>query len=190
MVIGVEGTPYRCVPVTRHNLGDLETFARAYGKFGYCSCMRWRLPSSGFREAGRDGRAAELAGLVRAGTPVGVLAYLGPEVVGWCSVAPRETHAAVLASRTIPRIAGDEVWLVACFFLVPRVRGTGLTRVLLDAACEYAARSGARVVEAYPWPGGASYRFMGTRELYLAAGFADVPVAKGCRPVVRRTVSW
>jgi GNAT superfamily N-acetyltransferase len=96
----------------------------------------------------------------------------------------------VLASRTIQRIAGDEVWLVACFFLVPRVRGTGLTRVLLDAACEYAARSGARVVEAYPWPGGASYRFMGTRELYRAAGFADVPVAEGCRPVVRRTVSW
>jgi GNAT superfamily N-acetyltransferase len=187
--MGVGGTPYRCVPVTAQNLGDLEAFARAYGKFGYCSCMRWRLPSSAFRQAGRDERAAELAGLVRAGTPVGVLAYLDADVVGWCSVAPRQSYAALLASRTIPRVPGDGVWSVACFFLAPRVRGTGLMPVLLDAACEYAARSGARVVEAYPWPGGASYRFMGTRDLYLAAGFADVPVAEGCRPVVRRTVS-
>jgi hypothetical protein len=40
--------------------------------------------------------------------------------------------------------------------------------------------------EAYPWPGGASYRYMGTRDLYLAAGFHDLPVPPGYRPVMRR----
>jgi hypothetical protein len=44
-------------------------------------------------------------------------------------------------------------------------------------------------VEAYPWPGGASYRFMGTRELFLAAGFRDVPVAEHRRPVMRREMA-
>jgi hypothetical protein len=57
---------------------------------------------------------------------------------------------------------------------------------LLDAACRYAAAEGAEIVEAYPSPDGRSYRYMGTRELYRAAGFDDMPVPDGARPVVRR----
>lgn len=45
---------------------------------------------------------------------------------------------------------------------------------------------GAAAVEAYPWPGGAGYRYMGTRDLYLGAGFRDVPVPAGCRSVICR----
>jgi GNAT superfamily N-acetyltransferase len=181
-----EPTPDRFEPVTARRGADLEAFSRAYGRFGYCSCMRWRLPSARYRAAGRDGRAAALDELVRAGAPVGVLAYRDDSAVGWCSVAPRESYRAILASRVIPRLPGAGVWSVACFFLAPQVRGGELAARLLEAACAYAAQSGALIAEAYPWPGGASYRYMGTRELYLAAGFADVPVPQGCRPVMRR----
>ena len=65
-------------------------------------------------------------------------------------------------------------------------RRRGLAPLLLEAACAYAAESGAAALEAYPWPGGSSYRFMGTRGMYLAAGFQDVPVPSGRRPVMRR----
>jgi hypothetical protein len=44
---------------------------------------------------------------------------------------------------------------------------------------------------ASPWlrgPGGASYRYMGTHDLYLGAGFRDVAVPGGWRPVMRRTM--
>jgi GNAT superfamily N-acetyltransferase len=187
--IGVgEPVPYRFEAVTAQQGADLAAFSRAYGRFGYCSCMRWRLPSGQYRAAGRDGRAAALNELVGAGVPVGVLAYRDERAVGWCSVAPRESYRAVLASRAIPRLPGAGVWSVACFFLAPQVRGGGLAAALLEAACGYAAQSGALIAEAYPWPGGASYRYMGTRELYLAAGFADVPVPQGCRPVMRRSL--
>jgi GNAT superfamily N-acetyltransferase len=183
-----EPVPYRFEAVTPQHGADLAAFSRAHGRFGYCSCMRWRLPSGQYRAAGRDGRAAVLNELVRAGVPVGVLAYRGERAVGWCSVAPRESYRAVLASRVIPQLPGAGVWSVACFFLAPQVRGSGLAARLLEAACGYAAQSGALIAEAYPWPGGASYRYMGTRELYLAAGFADVPVPQGCRPVMRRSL--
>ena len=72
--------------------------------------MRWRLRSTPFRDSGKEGRAAALAEQVRAGEPVGILAYAEPadpteasnaknaEPVGWCSVAPRDSYAAIGAS--------------------------------------------------------------------------------------------
>ena len=117
-----------------------------------------------------------------------MLAYQDDHVVGWCSIAPRDSYAAVLASRVIPRLPGEGVWSVVCFFLAPQVRHRGLLPPLLEAACAYAAQSGARIAEAYPWPGGASYRYMGTRDLYLTAGFHDMTVPDGYRPVMRRTL--
>ena len=75
-----------------------------------------------------------------------MLAYDGDEAgegegpVGWCSVAPRESYAAVLASRVIPQLPGERVWSVVCFFVAPRARRRGLRTELLDAACGYAAQ--------------------------------------------------
>ena len=179
-------------PVTPATAGDLERFSAAYGTFRWCSCQRWRLRSTPFREAGKEGRVAALARQVAAGEPVGVLAYDGDEAgegegpVGWCSVAPRESYAAVLASRVIPQLPGERVWSVVCFFVAPRARRRGLRTELLDAACGYAAQAGAAVIEAYPSPDGKAYRYMGTRELYRAAGFEEVPVPPERRPVMRR----
>jgi hypothetical protein len=128
---GVDSTGYRFEPVTAERGADLTAFASSNGKFGYCSCMRWRLRSAEFSALGRDGRAAALRELAGAGRPVGVLAYQGQEAVGWCSIAPREEYAAVLASRVIPPLPGEDVWSVVCFFLAPRVRRRGLRSPLL-----------------------------------------------------------
>ena len=183
----------RFLPVTQHaTASDLERFSAAYGTFRWCSCQRWRLRSTPFREAGKEGRVAALAGQVAAGKPVGVLAYDGDEAdegkrpVGWCSIGPRESYAAVLASRVIPQLPGERVWSVVCFFVAPPARRRGLRTELLDAACGYAAQSGAAVIEAYPSPDGKAYRYMGTRALYRAAGFEEVPGPPGGRPVMRR----
>jgi GNAT superfamily N-acetyltransferase len=171
--------------------GDLERFSAAYGTFRWCSCQR-RDPAflPGLAER-RRAQPPALAGQVRAGEPVGVLAYAddeGDDPVGWCSIAPRESCAAVLASRVIPQVPGERVWSVVCFFIAPRARRQGLRRKLLDAACDYAAEAGAAVIEAYPSPDGRAYRYMGTRELYRAVGFEDLPVPPESRPVMRRPV--
>jgi ribosomal protein S18 acetylase RimI-like enzyme len=74
-----------------------------------------------------------------------------------------------------------------CFYLDAAVRGRGLPERLLDEAVRYAFASGARTVEAYPWPGGASYFYKGSPAWYQAAGFTDIAVPHGRRPVMRRT---
>jgi GNAT superfamily N-acetyltransferase len=184
----------RFVPVTVATAGDLERFSGTYGTFRWCSCMRWRLRSTPFRDSGKEGRAAALAEQVRAGDPIGILGYAKEaedEPVGWCSVAPRESYAAVGASRVIPHLPGDQVWSVTCFFVAPKARHQGLREGLLDAACAYAAEAGARILEGYPSPNGKAYRYMGTRELYLQAGFADETGTGDdarARPVMRKVL--
>jgi len=73
--------------------------------------------------------------------------------------------------------------------VAPRARRHGLRAGLLDAACGYAAGAGAAVIEAYPSPNGKSYRYMGTRELYQQAGFEEIPVPDGLRPVLRKNLT-
>ena len=79
----------------------------------------------------------------------------------------------------IQQLPGERVWSVVYFFVAPPARRRGLRTELLDAACGYAAESGAAVIEAYPSPDGKAYRYMGTRELYPplrgGAGVARTP---------------
>ena len=69
----------------------------------------------------------------------------------------------------------------------PELRGSGVAGRLLDAACEEAARAGADVIEAYPVdPDSPSYRFMGLRPRFLAAGFAEIGRVGKRRHAMRR----
>src|SRR5262245_46662777 len=108
--------------VTPERLADLARFSQAHGKFRYCSCMRWRLTSAEYKGSTKDSRARGLARRVRSGTPVGVLAYADGEPVGWCSIAPRETYAALERFRALPRLDSARVWSVVCFFVDRRFR--------------------------------------------------------------------
>ncbi len=177
-------------PVAAERLADLTEFSQCHGKFRYCSCMRWRLTSSEFRRSTKDERVACLEELVRAGTPVGILAYSGSTPVGWCSVAPRECYAALERSRVLPRIDDLPVWSVVCLFVDRHSRRQGLTCRLLQAAVDYARGQGAPAVEGYPVaPGSASYTYMGTPETYRRAGFVDVTPVGLKRKVMRYDLS-
>jgi hypothetical protein len=67
-------------------------------------------------------------------------------------------------------------------------RRTGPSGGARASAGGCAAAAGAAVIEAYPSPDGRAYRYMGTRELYRAAGFEEVPVPPNSRPVMRKPV--
>src|SRR4051794_31836718 len=104
------------LPVTAERLADLQRFSEQHGKFRYCSCMRWRMRSTDYQRSTKEDRVATLERLVRNDTPVGVLAYQDGEPVGWCSIAPRETYAALERYRALPRVDdADGVWSVVCF---------------------------------------------------------------------------
>ena len=157
-----------------------DDFARLFGARGaphYCWCTVYRLRGGArLDDASRESAMHEL---VDASVPVGVLAYADGEAVGWCSVAPRESYARLVASRTMPRVSDEDTptWTVLCFFVPRAHRGRGITRALLDGAIAYARERGADVVEAYPFDtAGISSTHRGHSSVFAAAGFiADGP---------------
>lgn len=181
---------FQLCPVTSERLADLERFSAEHGKFRYCSCMRWRMTSSQFRDSTKEGRAEALTILASSGQAVGVLAYDEDCPIGWCSIAPRRTYAALERSRTMPRIDDEPVWSVVCFFVDSRYRRQGLTLNLLNAAVDYASSEGARIVEGYPVePSSSSYTYMGSPETFRRAGFRDVTPQGQKRIVMRRHIT-
>ena len=176
-------------PVTAEQLPDLARFSKRHGKFRYCSCMRWRMTSADYHRSTTVSRVAALDALVRQGTPVGVLAYKDGDPVGWCSIAPRETYAALERYQALPRVDDAPVWSVVCFFVDRRVRRQGVTLGLLKAAVEYARSHGAEIVEGYPVePGSRLYTYMGSPSMFRRAGFHDVTPAGQARKVMRCVV--
>ena len=128
-------------------------------------------------------------------TPGGILAYRDGTVIGWCSIAPRQTYERLNRSRTIPRIDDQNTWSLVCFYISKQEQGQRLSGELLKAAVEYAVSWGAEVVEAYPvdpdrdqdgnWQPAKSYRFMGYRSTSEKAGFQEVTPAGGKRTIMR-----
>ena len=178
--------PFQFHPVTPARLPELARFIAKHGKFRYCACMRWRMTSSEFSRSTKEGRAEALERLARAGTPIGVLAYLDQEPVGWCSIAPRECYAGLERYRALPRTDERPVWSVVCFFVSATIRRRGVTIGLLKAAVGYAGAQGAEIIEGYPVePGPRLYTYMGSPATFRAAGFRDVTPPGQARRVMR-----
>jgi GNAT superfamily N-acetyltransferase len=177
-------------PVTAERRADLAQFSEAHGKFRYCSCMRWRMTSAEFKRSTTESRAATLNHLAAADAPVGVLAYVDGEPVGWVAVAPREALGALERFKALARIDEKPVWSVTCFFIDRRVRRQGVTLGLLKAAVAYALEQGATIIEGYPVePGARLYTYMGSPATFRAAGFKDVTPPGRARLVMRYTAS-
>lgn len=121
---------------------------------------------------------------IMAGITVGLLGYLNEDPVAWCSVAPRSTYRQLVEDG-----GSDEgIWSIACFFVVRRLRGQGVSQRIL-AAVEFARSRGASIVEAYPVdPSSPSYRFMGFVPMFEAAGFREVGRAGSRRHVFQLTL--
>lgn len=177
-------------PVTAERLPDLKRFSAEHGKFGYCSCMRWRLTSSEYRKSSKATRSDALYARVLEEEATGVLAYDDDRPIGWCSVGPRESYAALERYRALPRLDDAAVWSVVCFFIDSNYRRRGLTLSLLEAAVDYAASEGAGIVEGYPVePNASTYTYMGSPSTFQQAGFIDVTPAGQTRTVMRRHIA-
>lgn len=157
--------------VTAHRWPDFERLFESKGSPKFCWCMVWRASPSEAKHADGVSRKAAMAERIGAGTPVGLLGYAHGEPVAWCSVAPRSTYRRLVSDTS----ADEGIWSIACFFIVRRLRGMGITRQLIEAAVAHAQAHGAAVVEAYPVDADSpSYRFMGFVPVFEKAGFTDV----------------
>jgi hypothetical protein len=64
----------------------------------------WRLSRAEFDRCTADELRAEMKGLVDAGRPPGILAYLADEPIAWVSVGPCEDFSALERSHTLKRV--------------------------------------------------------------------------------------
>jgi GNAT superfamily N-acetyltransferase len=167
-----------------------------------CWCLSSRMPANAPGMDTGPGRQGIVRQLCAGAVPPGVLGYVGDEVVGWCSVSPRESYHRLTRSRTIPQIQespDDRVWSVVCFVVRPRWRRHGVAAQLLAGAVAFAQQHGADVVEGYPVDAGgarvnSTLAFVGSRELFERAGFvkaADTSSTADGRPrvLMRRRLS-
>ncbi len=152
--------------------------------------MWWRVTSSEFEKNKGDGNREEIMKLVQSGRVPGIIAYLGDEPAGWCSIAPREEFPRLNRSPTLKPVDDTRVWSVVCFFINRRYRRMGLSEELLRAALVYAREQAAGVVEGYPveteksrYPDIGAYT--GFASTFNKVGFREVLRRRGTRPIMR-----
>lgn len=154
-------------PVDHTNWDDLEELFESKGGPKYCWCMPYRAMPLKDRSS-RPAKKKALHDRVERDIPVGLLAYIDGIPVAWCSIAPRETYTAALGGGTSLK----NVWSLACFFVKRELRHQGMMTALIEAACKYAGKQGAKYVEAYPVdPDSPSYRFMGFKPVFEHMNF-------------------
>ena len=152
-------------------------------------CSGRRQFAAGWLTGGNRRRFEALAR--DSGHPMGVLASVSGEPVGWAACGPRSRYAVATMGRSgllreRQRGEDDTVWLVPCLFVQQRYRGHGLTRTLVRAVVDLARSEGARAIEG--WPCAASHRrtadaFLGREEVFADLGFTCVD-----RPTPQRAI--
>jgi GNAT superfamily N-acetyltransferase len=161
--------------------------------------MFHRQTSAEFQAKAGTKNRAEMKSLVERRKSPGLLAYVDGVPAGWVSVAPRAEFGRVERSPLFKHRdateSSDGMWSITCFFIHRNHRGKGIASALVTSAVDFARKKGARVVEGYPfdpahktkWSSAEAY--IGTLDMFLAAGFEEVERRKPLRPLVRYYVT-
>jgi GNAT superfamily N-acetyltransferase len=126
-------------------------------------------------------------------SPMGVMAFVRDEPVGWCACGPRSRYTAAIKGRSKllaarPRDEDDDVWLVACVFVDSRHRGGGIAVPLLRAAVSLARQEGASAIEAWPLAAGVrrtGYEHVGREGVFAHLGFRCIQRPSAERAIMR-----
>jgi GNAT superfamily N-acetyltransferase len=166
------------VPATPDRWDDVVTVLGRGGDVG-CWCQAPRGIAVGYGKSEPGARRAALREQLEDEPPAGMLAYVDGEVAGWCGFGPRPRLPRLERSKTIPKIDDLAVWSILCFNVRVGYRRRGVAAALLDGVVDYARRSGAPGVEAYPIdPEGGrvdvSFGYVGVTPMFEKAGFRRV----------------
>jgi GNAT superfamily N-acetyltransferase len=132
---------------------------------------------------------------IAAGPPPGILGYMEGEPVAWVQVGPRHDVPQFNSPRTVSRPEDEadahdpSVWAVSCLFLLPKLRGKGISHRLIDAAIAHARGEGARYLDACPIDHSKQSKSVvlcvGSTAIFDAAGFEILTRRKDGRPLMR-----
>jgi len=154
--------------------------------------MGWRLPSrQQYLKQKGDANKKAMHALVKSGCVPGLLAYIGEEPIGWCSVAARESFPALQRSKSRAPVDDQPVWSITCVYIARSHRRQHLSSRLIEAAVDFVRLQGGRIVEGYPVPAkpgvsSTGYAFTGFPSVFEEAGFAECARRFSTRPIVRR----
>lgn len=129
--------------------------------------------------------------------PMGVIASVRGEPVGWCACGPRSRYTAALRGRSRllrerDRTEDDSVWLLPCTVVAAAYRGRGITSTLVRAAVALARQEGASAVEGWPLARSAqrpAEGFLGREEVFEELGFRCVARPSPHRAIMRLELS-
>jgi GNAT superfamily N-acetyltransferase len=130
-------------------------------------------------------------------TPMGILASVAGQPVGWCACGPRSRYTTAIGGRSKmlrgrERAEDERVWLLACLFVGVEHRGHGVTYALVRSAVELARREGALAIEGWPLAasaGRSTDAFVGREKVYEALGFSCVQRPSPQRAIMRLKLS-
>ena len=148
------------VPANEASWDELETVvgsARCHA--AQCFCQRFKILHRDWRSVSDGERAERLREQTRCGNPdapstTGLVAFIGTEPAGWCSVEPPTAYVSLMRTR-MPWTGRDEdkdderVWAIGCFVTRAGYRLRGVTYALAHAAVDFARRRGAAALEGY-----------------------------------------
>ena len=179
-------------PLTTDRWIDLVTLFGEHGAQGGCWCMWWRSRPKDYEKNAGERNEYAFKELVDSKQPVGLLAYINGQVVGWCSIAPREQLVRVRTSTTWRPVDEVPVWAISCFFVDKHYRGRQIANQLLLNAIKFARKNGATAIEAYPKDLTASTKpekdrslYFGTTKMFKEAGFEEVIRRHPSFPIMR-----
>ncbi len=140
----------------------------------YCLGYEMNLRPREWEDRTAAENRAEKERRIKAAESTGVLAFDGARVVGWCHAAPRASLP--LLDRTPGFESDDRTGAIVCFVVPPQYRGQGLSRRLLDGACDLLRAKGFVWLDVYPpqQASTAAGSYHGSRKMYEAAGFEHV----------------
>jgi GNAT superfamily N-acetyltransferase len=181
-------TAVEVVAATPDRWDDVVAVLGGNGDKG-CWCQAPRGFSSGRGTAQPGARRTLLRGQLVEDPPAGMLAYVDGEPAGWCGFGVRTRLPRLERSRTIPKVDQLPVWSILCFNIRVGYRRRGVAAALLEGVIDYARRSGAPALEAYPVdPEGArvdvSFGYVGFTGMFERRGFRRV-LATGARSAGR-----
>jgi GNAT superfamily N-acetyltransferase len=189
------------VPANEASWPDLQAIFGTTGDPGHCYCQWFKVRNRDWSAMSVVERRNRLRDQTRCGHPgaggtTGLLAYVGVEPAGWVAVEPRTAYARLAFTRNVwigrtEDKADAGVWAVTCFVTRRGYRKRRISYALAGAAVDFARQRGARALEAYAatTSSGAAIPsaslYVGTRQIFAAAGFEEVGSPAPGRVVMR-----